>query len=88
MKKRTIEVFSAGCPCCDEAIKLVKNLTCESCDVQVLDMLSDKVAQARAKQYGVQRVPAVVVNGQLAECCREGAVDEASLRRLGVGSPE
>ena len=87
MKKRTIEVFTAGCPCCDEAVKLVKSLACESCDVQVLDMRSDQAAQARAKQYGVQRVPAVVVNGQLAECCRTGAVDEASLRSLGVGSP-
>ncbi len=87
MKKRTIEVFTAGCPCCDEAVRLVKSLACDGCDVQVLDMRSDKAAQARAKQYGVQRVPAIVVNGQLADCCRSGAVDAATLRSLGVGSP-
>lgn len=86
MKKRTIEVFTAGCPCCDEAVRLVKSLACENCDVQVLDMRSDKAAQARAKQYGLQRVPAIVVNGQLADCCRSGAVDAATLRSLGVGS--
>ncbi len=87
MKKRTIEVFTAGCPCCDEAVRLVKSLACESCDVQVLDMRSDKTVQARAKEYGVQRVPAVVINGQLTDCCRAGAVDAATLRGLGVGTP-
>ena len=87
MKKRTIEIFTAGCPYCDEAVQLVKDLTCESCDVQVLDMRSDKAVQARAKQYGVKRVPAIVVNGRLADCCQTGAVDAAALRALGVGSP-
>ncbi len=43
-KKRTIEVFSAGCPACDEAVKLVQSLACPSCDVQVLDMRADKAA--------------------------------------------
>ncbi len=87
MKRRTIEVFTAGCPCCSEAVQLVKSIACENCDVQVLDMRTDKAVQARAKAYGVRRVPAVVVNGQLADCCRAGAVDAASLRSLGVGSP-
>lgn len=87
MKKRTIEVFTAGCPCCDAAVQLVKSLACESCDVQVLDMQSDRAVQARAKQYGIQRVPAIVVNGKLADCCRAGAVDATVLRSLGIGSP-
>ena len=85
MKKRTIEVFTAGCPCCEEAVRLVKSLACESCDVQVLDMRSDSAAQAKARAYGVKRVPAVAVNGQLASCC-EGSVDADALRALGVGS--
>lgn len=87
MKKRTIEVFSAGCPCCDEAVQLVKSIACDNCDVQVLDMRSDRAAQARAKEYGIKRVPAVVVNGQLANCCQSGAVDATTLRNLGVGTP-
>ena len=86
MNKRTIEVFTAGCPCCDDAVRVVTSVACESCDVQVLDMRSDKAAQERAKQYGIHRVPAVVVNGQLADCCSSGAVDEEVLRSLGVGS--
>ena len=87
MTKRKIEVFTAGCPCCDEAVQLVKSIACENCDVQVLDMRTDKAVQARAREYGVKRVPAVVINGKLADCCRSGAVDAATLRNLGVGSP-
>ncbi len=86
MAKRVIEIFSAGCPCCEEAIQLVRSMTCESCEVQILDMRGDKAAHAKAKQYGVRRVPAVVVNGLLAECC-QGAVSAKTLRELGVGTP-
>ena len=85
MKKRTIEVFTAGCPCCDETVKLVQSLVCPSCDLQILDMRIDKAAQAKAKQYGVERVPAVAVDGKLADCCQVGAVDASTLRSLGVG---
>jgi glutaredoxin len=87
MKKRTVEVFTAGCPCCDDAVKLVQSLVCPSCDLQILDMRGDKAAQTKAKQYGVKRVPAVVVNGKLADCCQIGGVDAKTLRSLGVGSP-
>jgi glutaredoxin len=85
-KKRTVEVFVAGCPACDEAVALVKGLVCPSCDLHILDMQTDKAAQAKAKQYGVKRVPAVVVDGKLAGCC-QGGVDPATLRDLGVGIP-
>ncbi len=86
MTKRTIEVFTAGCPCCEDTVKLVQSLVCPSCDLQILDMRSDKAAQAKAKQYGVERVPAVAVDGKLADCCQQGPVDANTLRSLGVGS--
>ena len=85
MAKRIVEVFTAGCPCCDDTVKMVQSLICPSCDLQILDMRSDKEAQAKAKQYGVKRVPAVAVNGKLAECCQSG-VNAQTLRSLGVGS--
>ncbi len=87
MKKRTIEVFTAGCPCCDEAVGLVQGILCPSCDLQVLDLRGDKAAQAKARRYGVTRVPAVAVDGRLADCCQHGPVDVAALRNLGVGAP-
>jgi glutaredoxin len=84
MARRTVEVFTAGCPVCDEAVEAVRGLVCESCDLQVHDMRTQP-AQAKARQYGVNRVPAVVVNGQLADCCQQGAVDTTTLQGLGLG---
>lgn len=84
MERRTVEVFTAGCPVCDEALEVVRGAVCESCDLQILDMRT-KPAQAKARQYGVKRVPAVVVNGRLADCCQQGAVDLHALQRLGLG---
>lgn len=86
MAKRTVEVFSAGCPACDETINLVNSIACPSCDVSVLDMNDANVAQ-RAKQLGITRVPAVVVNGKLADCCAAQGPTEEGLRDAGVGSP-
>jgi len=83
-KKRKIEVFSAGCPACEEAIALVNRLACPSCEVEVLDM-RDRAVSERAKRYGVKNVPAVVVDGQFAECCKGKGVTEADLRAAGVG---
>ncbi len=86
MTLRTIEVFTAGCSLCDDAVQLVQSLACPSCSVELLDM-KDESAQTKARQYGVTRVPAVAVNGALADCCAGGAIDAATLRALGVGRP-
>ena len=85
-EKRKIEIFSAGCPACKEAIDLIHKAACSSCEIQVLDMQDPQVA-ARATSYGIKRVPSVVIDGRLADCCAGGGVDENALRRLGVGSP-
>ena len=85
MTSRRVEVFTAGCPVCEEAVQLVRGLICESCDLQVFDMKTT-VGQAKAKQYGVERLPTVVVSGRIADCCSQGSVDAKSLRNLGVGS--
>ena len=84
--KRKIEIFSAGCPVCQDTIELVKRLACQSCEVAVLDMSQRDVAQ-RAKQLGVRSVPAVAINGQLAGCCAGRGPDETTLRAAGLGQP-
>lgn len=84
--KRKIEIFSAGCPVCDEAVQTVNRIACPSCETEVLDMSQPEVA-ARAKQLGLSRVPAIVIDGKLAECCAAGGVDELLLRDAGVGLP-
>ena len=82
--KRKIEIFSAGCPACDETIEMVIQIASPSCDVEVLDMHQQDVA-SRAKEYGIKSVPAVVIDGKLADCCMGRGVDEATLRDAGVG---
>jgi glutaredoxin 3 len=81
---RTVEIFSAGCPCCDEAIQQVKNAACSNCNVVVRDMKDPKTA-ADAKGYGIGRVPAVVIDGKLADCCASGGIDLGVLRSMGIG---
>ena len=83
-KKRTVEVFSAGCSCCEPVVQVVKNIACPSCDVQVLDMHKPDVA-ARAKDLGIRSVPAVVIDGKLASCCEGRGPDESTLRAAGLG---
>lgn len=84
--KRKIEVFSSGCPICDDVVALVNRLACPSCDVRVMDMDDPQVA-GRARALGIGSVPAVVIDGKIADCCQGRAVDEASLRAEGVGQP-
>lgn len=85
--KRKIEVFSAGCPVCHEAGQLVQAIACPSCDVSVLDMNDPNVA-SRAKNLGVRSVPAVVIDGKLANCCAGRGPDEAALlKATGLGQP-
>ena len=83
--KRKIQVFSAGCAACVEAIELVRDLACPSCDVEVLDMRQPGVAE-NAEALGIHRVPAVVIDGELAECCRNGGqIDVEVLQSMGLG---
>lgn len=84
--KRKIEIFSAGCAACEDTIKLVNSLACPSCDVSVLDMKDASVA-SRAKKLGIHSVPAVVIDGKLADCCTGRGPDESTLRAAGVGKP-
>lgn len=83
---RTIEIFSAGCSCCEDAIKAVRAASCPSCNIVVRDMKEPRVA-ADAKKHGIQRVPAVVIDGKLADCCATGGVDITVLQSMGLGRP-
>ena len=82
--KRTIEIFSAGCSVCEETIALVNRVACPSCEVTVLDMKDPSVA-SRAKNLGIHSVPAVVIDGKLADCCAGRGPNEHTLRAAGLG---
>ena len=84
--KRKIEIFSAGCPLCTDTIDMVKDNSCSSCDVEVVDMMKPEGA-SQAKKYGVKTVPAVVIDGHLADCCGKNGPDIAILKKAGLGKP-
>ena len=83
---RKIEVFSAGCAICEDTIALINKIACPSCVIEILDMQRPEVL-TKAKRYGIRSVPAVVVDGKLADCCAGRSVDEAALKAAGVGTP-
>jgi glutaredoxin 3 len=84
--KRSVEVFSAECSCCEDVIRTIKAAACPSCEVTVLDMRQPEVAE-RAKQLGIRSVPAVAINGELAACCSGRGPDLDTLRAAGLGVP-
>lgn len=84
-EKRRVEVFTAGCPLCDETVKLVKELACTSCDVTVYNL--NENGMDKAKEYGVTSVPTVVVNGKVLDCCVRRKPTAEDLRAAGIGTP-
>lgn len=84
--KRQVEVFSAGCPTCDATLELVNEIVCPSCEVSVRDMHDPEISR-RAAALGIRSLPAVVIDGVLADCCAGRGPDEVTLRAAGLGQP-
>lgn len=82
--KRKVEIFTAGCPACDDAVQLVRSLACADCEITIHDM-NDPAVAARARKLGIRTVPAVVVEGQIAACCAGSGPTETALRAAGIG---
>ncbi|UCG79089.1 MAG: thioredoxin family protein [Nitrospirota bacterium] len=83
--KRKIEIFSAECPVCKGTIDRIIEAMCPSCEVVVLDMHDEKIAE-RARRLGIRSVPAVVVEGRLITG-GEDPVDINALKDAGLGKP-
>lgn len=83
---RQIAVFSAGCAICEDTIKRVKNLASPSCEVNVLDMRDPEVAKW-ARILGIRSIPAIVIDGKLADCCAGRGLDDETLKAAGPGQP-
>ena len=86
--KRRVEVFTAGCPICDETVNLVKSLICPSCTLQIYDLrqgCATNECREKATRYGVTAVPAIAVNGVLLDGCRREPITAELLRAAGIG---
>ncbi|API89754.1 glutaredoxin [Marinilactibacillus sp. 15R] len=88
MAKRIVEVFTAGCYLCDNAVQQVKEQACKNCEVVIYDLnkkCETKECETKAKEYGIETIPAVAVNGQLANCCSNRGIDFEVLKNAGLG---
>lgn len=89
-QKRKVEVFTAGCPVCDPTVKMVRELACPSCEVKIHDLnKSCETGECRveAQKYGIETVPAVVINGKLSSCCENVGPNKEDLQAAGIGAP-
>ena len=83
--QRKVEVFSAGCVVCHGVIDAGTREAGPSDEIIVRNMY-DSRAIARAKELGIQCVPAVVIDGKLASCPGPG-IDIQVLKAAGLGKP-
>jgi hypothetical protein len=79
MNKRTIEVFTAGCPLCNDTLALVKQAV-NSCGCEIVERrCSGEDCCEPAKKYGVRAMPTVVVDGTIVF---EGRITQAQAALL------
>jgi hypothetical protein len=79
MNKRTIEVFTAGCPICNDTLELVRKAV-SSCGCEVVERrCSGEDCCEPAKKYGVRAMPTVVVDGNI---LFEGGITQAQAALL------
>ena len=86
--KRKVEVFTAGCSVCEDTIKMVKDLSCESCEVKVYNLneaCGSGECLEKVNAYGIKRLPTVVVDGKIADCCVTTGPTIEGLKAAGVG---
>jgi glutaredoxin 3 len=86
LPRRIIEIYGAGCSCCEDMITEIKEAACPSDEVITHDMRLRTVAE-RAKRIGIRSVPAVLIDGKLTDCC-SGGPNLVVLRAIGLGKPK
>mgnify|MGYP003646164408 CR=1 FL=1 len=85
--KSTIEIFTAGCPVCEPAVKMVKELSADTDQVILYDLGIEagiEKNKSKIQEYGINRVPSVVVDGKLLSCC-DNEISRKDLLEAGIG---
>ena len=82
--------MSIGTKHCSAARSLLlpQELACGRCEVTTYDLVKqceDKTCLDKIAEYGIKKVPAVVVSGELLDCCKDSAITEAKLVEAGIG---
>ncbi len=82
-----VEVFTDGCPLCQETVDQVRAVLDHRVRLELYDLNTGWNRAdwlAKASRYGVHRVPAIVVNGTLLDWSRHQPIPVAQLRSAGV----
>ncbi len=85
--KRTVEIFSAGCPTCQRTIEQVREQIDPRHDIVIHDMNGDDGAADKADAFGIRTVPAIVVDGFLLACCKNKGPTLRELHAAGLARP-
>ncbi len=86
--KRQVEIFTAGCPVCEPIVASVKEATCENCEIiihNVSEQCESEICISKMEKYQVKRLPAVAVNGELIDCCKNVEITKDDLVNAGIG---
>ena len=74
-----IEVFTAGCPLCEDTLALIRQAVA-ACGCEVVERrCTDQVRCAEALQFGVRTMPSVMVDGEIVF---EGRINRAQAALL------
>ena len=85
--KPIIEIFTAGCPVCNPVVQLVKETAGNSYDLIVYDLVkqgTEKPLADKIRQYGINSIPSIVVDGKLLACCNN-EITRQDLIKEGIG---
>ncbi len=67
--RHNVEVFTAGCHLCNEALEIVQKAKCEECTVteyNIQEKCESEICLKKADEYGIRAVPTIVVDGKIA----------------------
>ncbi|MDQ3683114.1 MAG: thioredoxin family protein [Bacteroidota bacterium] len=88
MNKRRIEVFTAGCPVCNPVVDLVTSLANEKYNEVIIYNLVKQCETtecvSKVAEYGIKRLPAIAVDGQLLSCCKNNGITKEDLINAGI----
>ena len=87
--KRQIEIFTAACLVCEPVVQLIKDTATNDSEIVIHDLreqCESKICISKMNEYGIKRLPAIAVNGQLLGCCQNIEITKNDLVNAGIGS--
>jgi len=85
MNKNHIEIFTAGCSICEPVVQFVKETAGANCNISIYN-LSERSYNNICKKYSIKRLPSIVVNGILLDCCKNIDITKEDLINAGIGN--